>query len=192
MSKDKPTQKRPRQAPRAPKPGNNRPCPIPDQVRLELVRRLAMFDTVREIHADLIEQGIDVSHQAISRHNPDNASSNLSQSLTAVFHATREAWLKELAQEPIASRAFRLRRLGVIHAKAMARGNFAIAAAMLEQAAKEVGNVYTNLAKVQGAALPGQLGEDGPAQTSDERRNMLADRLGEAMKRLPASGPTLQ
>lgn len=191
----------PRMKPKAQRPGPKRkggkqPAPAPgepgmnDQVRAEIVTRLAMFDKPADIHRDLIERGIDVSVQAVQAYNPgmNQGTRRLAQKWVELFHITREGWLKEIAAEPIAHRAYRLRRLGMIHDRALARGALTVAASMLEQAAKEVGNVYTNVAKVTGTVTHAM-----PDRTPDENRNLLADRLKEAIARLPkpeASAPT--
>ncbi|WP_157573342.1 DUF2280 domain-containing protein, partial [Novosphingobium sp. AAP83] len=58
--------------------------------------------------------------------------------------ATRKRFEQEVADVPIIRRAFRLRRLQKIHDQALASGNAALALHTLEQAAKEVGGMFTN------------------------------------------------
>ncbi|WP_157573358.1 DUF2280 domain-containing protein, partial [Novosphingobium sp. AAP83] len=58
--------------------------------------------------------------------------------------ATRKRFEQEVADVPIARRAFRLRRLQKIHDRALASGNAALALHTLEQAAKEVGGMFNN------------------------------------------------
>lgn len=168
------------------KPGGVRPESHPrmtDDVRAEIVMRLAMYDTVADIQADLRARGIEITHQAIGAYNAEtNGARRIAKRWVDLFHATREQWLKEIAAEPIANRAFRLRRLTEILNKAMKRGDLARAQGALEQAAKEVGNVFTNVSKVQGTALPGQVPVD---RTPEENRNILIDRLTEALAKLP-------
>lgn len=163
-----------------------------DAVRGEIVCRLAMFDSVNAIYTDLQGRGIDVSAQAISRYNPLNASKdNLAAKWVELFHKTREDFLAEIAAEPISHRAYRLRRLGEILEVEIKRKNTVGARATLELAAKEVGNVFTNVAKVQGVKLPGQV--DAADFSAQERRNMLSDRIGEALGKMTAQkSPTLQ
>lgn len=163
---------------------------LTDELRTEVVTRLAMYDTIGQIREWLIEEhGIDVSHEAISAYNAGtNHSKVMSKRWIDLFHKVREEWLAEMAREPIANRAWRLRRLGELFTVAKAAGDIEEARKALEQAAKETGNVYTNIAKVQGSILPGQLADD---RTPEEARNMLADRLREAMERHQAkAAPT--
>lgn len=181
-------------APRKVKPsGKNQGISEPkltDAERAEIVTRLAMFDRPSAIAADLTERGIDVSQQAVSGYDPKNRGKR-AQKWVDLFHTTREQFLKEMASEPIASRAYRLRRLGELHDTARSKGALSLAASFLEQAAKEVGNIYTNVSKVQGVANPtGPTPEDF---TPAERANMLADRLGPAFAALGAQkAPTIQ
>lgn len=163
-----------------------------DGIRAEIVTRLAMFDSVSDVHAALLERGIDISFQSVSNYNPLNSSSNVAQKWKMLFDKTREDFLAEIAAEPIANRAYRLRKLGQLLDKEITRGNTAGARATLEQAAKETGNVFTNVAKVQGAKLPGQA-PDAADFSPQERRNMLADRIGEALQKIGAQkSPTVQ
>lgn len=172
--------------------GAGRQAGMNDTIRAEIVTRLAMFDTVSEVRASLLERGIDIALQSVSNYNPLNASSNVAQKWKMLFDKTREDFLKEIAAEPIANRAYRLRKLGQLLEKEIDRGNTAGARATLEQAAKETGNVFTNVAKVQGAKLPGQV-PDTADFTPQERRNMLSDRLGEALQKIGAQkSPTVQ
>lgn len=161
-----------------------------DEIRAEIVTRLAMFDSSTSIYDDLQARGIDISMQAIGQYKP-STSGKVALKWVELFNKTREDFLAEIAAEPIANRAFRLRKLGTILDKELSRGNTAGARATLEQAAKEVGNVFTNIAKVQGAKLPGQV--DASDFSTQERRNMLSDRIGEALGKMTAQkSPTLQ
>lgn len=156
-----------------------------DEIRAEIVTRLAMYDTPKAIHDDLMTRGIDVSHQAVCAYNPANnsATRRLAQKWVDLFNITREQWLKELAAEPIAHRAYRLRRLSEDYERARSgpQADLDVARKILEQAAKEVGNVYTNIAKVTGTVQHQAM----PERTADEARHLLADRLKEHLARMP-------
>ena len=163
-----------------PKPKHNRNEPkLTDAVRAQIVVRLALYDPVSDITADVKAIGFNITHQAISKYNPEN-NIKLAQRWRDLFENTRKKWSEEVMAEPIAQRAFRLRRLGQIHERAMQRGAYVVAANMLEQAAKEVGNVYSNVLKTQAG---GKVEHTHKIEevTPDERRNMLQDRIKEAM-----------
>lgn len=157
-----------------------------DEIRVEIVTRLAMFDGPTEIAQDLVDRGIDISKQSVAAYNPMTSHGNrrLSQKWVELFHTTREGFLKEIAAEPIAHRAWRLRRLteDYYRARGGAEPDLEVARKILEQAAKETGNVYTNVAKVTGSVAHTHTHID---RTPDENRNILADRLKEAIARLP-------
>jgi hypothetical protein len=83
-----------------------------------------------------------------------------SEELKALFHETREKFLKELDSIPIANKAVRLRRLDRMAALAEERGNLVLAADLGERAAKEIGGAYTNKHQHE---LTGKDGKDIPA-----------------------------
>ena len=152
--------------------------PITDADRAEIVTRLAMYDSVSDIHTDLVERGINVTHQAVSHYNPTTG--RLHPKWVKLFTETREKFHAEMMDEPIAHRVYRLRQLHRQYLKADKAGQIPLAVSILEQAAKETGGIFTNVTKVKG-----QL--DVQAQvnvTSDEMRNMLGDRLKEAMMKV--------
>jgi hypothetical protein len=149
-----------------------------DTIRREIVMRLAMYDGPVEIQADLADRGIDVSRQAIHHYIPAANGRPLAKKWVDLFQVTRAAFLEETASEPIANRTYRLRRLGIIHDRAMKRGDYARAQSALEQAAKEVGNVFTNVTNLKGSLRAAPIGDN---MTTEEKRNVLADRLAEAL-----------
>lgn len=157
---------------------------LTDAVRQRVVVRLAMFDRVSDIQKDLLEEGIDISAQAISYYSP-LTNQKCADKWSDLFFATRKDFLQEIAEEPIAHRAYRLRVLDRVLHTELKRGNTVGARETLEQAAKEVGDVFTNVTKGAGRIEHAHV---HMVTTLDEKRNMLADRLREAIekKALPA------
>ena len=143
----------------------------------EITMRLAMFDTASEVARDLEKQGITISFQAIAKYDPYTAGGYKKRAI--LFDTTRARFLKEISDEPIANRAYRIRRLGMLHHRALLARDLKEARMALEQAAKEVGDVYSK--PNAAAAIPVipigdvDLGEFSP----EEKRNMLADRLAQ-------------
>ena len=80
----------------------------------------------------------------------------------------RKEFLEETAKVPIASQVYRLRNLQRLFEKAQARGNMALAAALIEQAAKEVGGAYTNRREHSGP-------NGGPIPVKNENVTTLPD-----------------
>lgn len=162
----------------------NKDYPIDDDVRAEIVQRLACYETSGEIHKDLLTRGYTISLPAVTTYNPehDYKARRLAKRWRELFYATREAFLAETAKVPVAHRAVRLKRLEAVYSKAMEDGDLKEANKAIEQAAKEMGNVYTNVSKVQGSVTQAVTVEH---TTIDEKRNMLADRIAEALARMP-------
>ena len=76
----------------------------------------------------------------------------LSAEFRAIFEATRATFLEETAAIGVSHRAVRLRAIERLAYKAEALGNLVLAASLLEQAEKEVGNAFTNKREVAGDA----------------------------------------
>ncbi|MNE85983.1 hypothetical protein D3C80_1830390 [compost metagenome] len=86
-----------------------------------------------------------MSRQQCESHDPTKyAGRGLAQRWADLFHECRKRFREETADIPIANRAFRLRALGRMAEKAESMKNMALTAQLLEQAAKEVGDVYVN------------------------------------------------
>jgi hypothetical protein len=117
-----------------------------------IVQCLACFDTPSQVAEDVSKEfSVTIDRMQVQKYDPTKAAGrNMSPKLQAIFHATREAFLKDIGQIPIASQAFRLRSLQRQHDYYMSRKNYVQAAAVLEQAAKEMGGIYTNRVKVAG------------------------------------------
>lgn len=157
-----------------------------DAIRAEIVMRLACFDTLAEVGLWLVdEHGISMVRQSVAKYNITAAGSTKDKRWIELFNHTREQWLKEMSAEPIAHRAYRLRRLSVIHDKAMQLGDLGEAREALQQAAKEVGNVFSNVTKQIGSTLIVDASDLSP----EERRNILSDRLRAAAEKIPAALP---
>jgi hypothetical protein len=119
-----------------------------DAQQTAVVQRLAMFDSPQQV-ADFVkeEYAIDLTRQSIQYYDP-TVGEKPAEKWCAVFNATRKEFLKTTAEIPIANRSVRLRRLERMALAAERTKNYVLAAALHEQAAKEVGDVYTNRTKV--------------------------------------------
>ncbi|SDE15020.1 Uncharacterized conserved protein [Pseudomonas guariconensis] len=86
-----------------------------------------------------------MTRQQVEQHDPTKrAGANLAAKWRTLFEDTRKRFREETSEIPIANRAFRLRVLGRMAEKAENMKNMALTAQLLEQAAKEVGDVYVN------------------------------------------------
>ncbi|MDB4873322.1 MAG: hypothetical protein JWL97_4326 [Gemmatimonadales bacterium] len=126
---------------------------LTNEVKLFIVQALACFDTPSQVVIDVKEKfGVTVSRQQCEAYNPTKmAGSALGTKWATVFEDTRKRFREEVADIPIASRAFRLRALGRMAQQAEGMRNIALAASVIERAAKEVGDIYVNKGRSQPA-----------------------------------------
>ena len=120
-----------------------------DEVKAFVVQALACFDTPSQVVASVKERfGLDVTRQQCEAYDPTKyVGRNLHVKWQTLFHDTRKRFREETAEIPIANRAYRLRALGRMAEKAENMKNMALTDQLLEQAAKEVGDVYVNRQK---------------------------------------------
>ncbi|WP_148716478.1 DUF2280 domain-containing protein [Chitinolyticbacter meiyuanensis] len=111
-----------------------------------IVQALACFDTPSQVaEAVKNEFGLTISRQQVESHDPTKyAGRGLGKKWADMFHECRRVFREQTIDIPIANRAFRLRALGRMAERAENMRNLALTAQLLEQAAKEVGDVYVN------------------------------------------------
>lgn len=117
-----------------------------NEVKAFIVQALACFDTPAQVAASVREEfGIEVTRQQCESHDPTKRSGrDLAKRWVILFEDTRKRFREETAEIPIANRAFRLRTMNRFVEKAEGMKNIVLAMQILEQAAKEVGDVYVN------------------------------------------------
>jgi hypothetical protein len=120
-----------------------------DEVKLFIVNALACYDAPTAVSIAVKEEfGLDVSRQQVSLYDPGTyVGRNLSKKWRDIFTETRAKFRATADDIPIASKAFRLRALGRMAQKAESMRNIALAVAVIEQAAKEMGEMYVNKGK---------------------------------------------
>lgn len=153
---------------------------LDDTAKQFIVQALACFDTPQQV-ADAVREefGVEITRMQVQSYDPTKRhGARLSKMLKAVFEATRRRFLEEIEQVPIASQTYRLRNLQRLHEKAQQRGNMVLAAALLEQAAKEVGGAYTNRREHSGP-------NGGPIPVKNENVTTLPDA---ELERIAAGG----
>ncbi|WP_298967734.1 DUF2280 domain-containing protein [uncultured Methylobacterium sp.] len=131
---------------------------LSDEVKTFIVQQLACFDPPSVVvKAVKTEFGEAVSPQQVEAYDPTKrAGQYLSTGLREIFTATREAFLKDTAQIGISHRTSRLRTLQRLADRAESQGNLALAAQLVAQAAKEVGDAFTNKRQVEASGKDGQ------------------------------------
>lgn len=126
---------------------------LTDEVKTFIVQALACFDTPSVVAKSVKEEfGIEIPRQKVESYDPTKrAGKNVSKKFRAIYEATREEFLKDTSEIAISHRAVRLRALQRMAEKAEAQGNMVLASSLLEQAAKEVGDSFTNRRELSGA-----------------------------------------
>ncbi len=147
---------------------------LTSDVQAFIVQRLACFDSHKAIVEAVAETfGVVIDRRQVEKYNPERAGEKPGSKWDALYRATRQAFIRDTSVIPIAHAAFRLRALDQLFHRAEARGHIPLAAQILEQAAKEVGGMFTNRRVIEPAdpvaALAATLGV-----TPDEIHSALA------------------
>jgi len=121
------------------------------EVKAFIVQSLACFDTPSQVVESVKKEfGLTIPRQQVESHDPTKANGRgLAQKWVDMFNATRERFQNEISDIPIANKAYRLRALDRMMTKAETMRNMALAASLIEQAAKECGDAYTNKHKFE-------------------------------------------
>lgn len=111
-----------------------------------IVQALACYDTPTQVVEAVKEEfGTVMDRGHVGCYDPTKvAGKELAKKWRDLFHATREGFKREAAEIPIAQRSYRLRALQRMATKAESMKNMPLALQVLEQAAKECGDMYVN------------------------------------------------
>ena len=125
---------------------------ISDEVKAFIVQALASFDTPSQVvEAVKAEYGVTITPQGVQAYDPTKYTGRkLAVKWRVMFEKARKAFIEDSSSIPIAHRSTRLRTLQRMAAKAEAKGNFPLVAALNKQAAEEMGNAYTNKREITG------------------------------------------
>lgn len=121
------------------------------EVKAFIVQSLACFDTPSQV-VELVKKefSLSITRQQVESHDPTKANGRgLAQKWVDMFNATRERFQNEISDIPIANKAYRLRVLDRMATRAEGMKNLALTAELIEQAAKECGDAYTNKHKFE-------------------------------------------
>lgn len=170
--------------------GKREPPKLSDDARVYVVQAVACFDPPGVVAVAVKREfGLTITPQAVEAYDPTKrAGRKLVAKWRALFEETRRVFLTDTAKIGIANRAVRLRAIGRIAEQAETRGNVALALQAIEQAAKEVGDSYTNRREVTGAGggpISTALVDAPPAET---REQWLARKAQERAEAVGAGG----
>lgn len=129
------------------------------EVKAFIIQMLACYDTPSQVvEAVQKDFGITITRQQVETHDPTKVSGKtLARKWVDLFNATRDRFLNEISDIPIANKAYRLRVLQRMSTTAENMKNIGMTAQLLEQAAKEVGEAYSNKQKVEHTSPDGSM-----------------------------------
>ncbi|WP_312990901.1 DUF2280 domain-containing protein [Atlantibacter hermannii] len=132
---------------------------LKNDVKAYIVQALACFDTPSQVVESVqAEFQVKITRQQVEAYDPTKASGKaLASRWVEMFNATRTRFQKEIADIPIANKAYRLRVLQRMSMTAENMKNIGMTAQLLEQAAKEVGEAYSNKQKVEHTSPDGSM-----------------------------------
>ncbi|HDZ9786463.1 TPA: DUF2280 domain-containing protein [Klebsiella variicola subsp. variicola] len=121
------------------------------EIKAFIVQSVACFDTPSQVVESVLKEfGIQITRQQVEQNDPTKISGKgLAQKWVDLFNHTRDRFLNEISDIPIANKAYRLRVLQRMSTTAEGMKNLGMTAQLLEQAAKEVGDAYTNKHKFE-------------------------------------------
>lgn len=132
---------------------------ISSEVKAFIVQALACYENPAKV-IELVKEEfkVTISRQQVSAYDPSNAmAKSLSKKWVDLFNTTRARFQNEISDIPIANKAYRLRTLDRMATSTEKMKNFALTAQLIEQAAKEVGDAYTNRQKVEHTSPDGSM-----------------------------------
>lgn len=152
---------------------------LQNEVKAFIVQALACFDTPSQVVESVQkEYGVTITRQQVETHDPTKTSGKcLAKRWVTLFEDTRKRFRDDTADIPIANRAFRLRALGRMAERAESVKNLALAAQLLEQAAKEAGGTYTNKQQVDLSSTDGTMTPTKDRPIDAELVKALVDKL---------------
>lgn len=129
------------------------------EVKAFIIQSLACYETPAKV-IELVKEEfkLTISRQQVSAYDPSNAmAKSLSKKWIDLFNVTRARFQNEISDIPIANKAYRLRVLDRMATNTERVKNYGMTAQLMEQAAKEVGDAYTNRQKVDHSSSDGTM-----------------------------------
>jgi hypothetical protein len=119
---------------------------LTEGVKRFIVQALACYDSPTTVAESVKEEfGLEITRMQVAQYDPSkNSGRGVAKKWQVLFEDTRKRFREEAADIPIAQRAYRLRTLDRLAAKAEKMRNLPLTLQVLEQAAKEVGESYVN------------------------------------------------
>jgi hypothetical protein len=115
-----------------------------------IVTAYARFEGTAEIIRSFRERyDLELTHAQANHYNVPGASCNCAPKWKELFQSVRKSFLDNVDAIGIANKTVRIQRLEYLCSLALTRKNVKLAAELMEQAAKEMGEVFTNRREVK-------------------------------------------
>jgi hypothetical protein len=157
---------------------------IDNEVKTFIVQRLACFDSLNSVIDQVRDEyGLELIKQTVQAYDPTKYTGRtLAKQWQNLFYQTRDAFIADTSSIPISHKSVRLKMLHSMAVKAGDKGNMPLAAQLLEQAAKECGDAYSNRQRHEHTGKDGKPIEVAPARSLPETE--LDARIRELEKKL--------
>jgi len=121
------------------------------EVKAFIVQALACYDSPSQVVDDVQKEfKLKITRQQVESHDPTKVSGKgLAEKWVELFNSTRTRFQNEITDIPIANKAYRLRVLDRLATNAEKMKNIGMTIQIMEQAAKEVGDAYSNRSKIE-------------------------------------------
>lgn len=162
--------------------GGDRPPPVRAPISTEMKRRMvilfAQFHTVSQVQkAITAEFGVELDRRTVQGYDLNGPHPRVGARLRTLFESVRSEWIGEAARVGISHQTHRLRILERLIDKAEAAREYDVAGKLLEQAAKEMGGVLTNITKHKHEGKVGHF-----VMSPEDARQELAMRLNQIVE----------
>lgn len=119
---------------------------LTEDIKLFIVQALACHDKPSQVVQMVKDEfKVTVTRQQVESYNCQRAAGKaVGKKWVTIFHKTREDFEAEVSKVPVMLRVVRIRRLERYVDEAEKSGNLVLAAALLEQIAREDGGMYEN------------------------------------------------
>lgn len=132
---------------------------LKSEVKAFIIQSVACYDTPTQVVDTVLKEfGVKITRQQVEQNDPTKVSSKgLAKKWVDLFYSTRERFQNEISDIPIANKAYRLRVLDRMATNTEKVKNYGMTAQLMEQAAKEVGDAYSNKQKVEHTSPDGSM-----------------------------------
>ena len=153
---------------------------LSEEQKLEIVTMLACFRPPRSIISHFQSlHGLELDHRQVGRYDPQRSYYAGGNKWRDIFGTRRKAFLEDLSAVPVAHMGYRLDMLQRGVETAEESENWVLLARLLEQAAKEMGGIYTSKRTLQ---ISDTTPKNARNMSAEDRKAALTDIFRRAME----------